>query len=178
MPGTRRAAIAANASGTRTSTERRPRSVTWIRIRRPRPLPDIVPELARGSVGRAGPWRPRASMIGAASSALSLPSLTSRRTVASSSPMSAAPRQAASRLVNVDLAALECTQHLELHGLVGCRWHRHRRLALLEGHDAPRAAHVHVAGHRVEDEPWYAALDDQATTSDLPLDHGVQARPH
>src|SRR3990170_7854349 len=166
MPGTERAAIAAKASGTRKSMTRWPRSLTWMRTRRPLPgVPARAAECVRASGGGGGAaGRPSASMIGAASSGLSLPSLTSRRTVVISSPISVLPGQSAGRLVHVDLTALQGLEDVELGGCVRHSGNRPRRGP--GGGDGRRAdptgaADRDVAGHRVEDECRTARADDQ-----------------
>src|SRR6187402_2619388 len=134
------------------------------------------------SVANAAAWRDRlalesASMIGAASSGVSFPSATSRRIVSSSSGIGVLPGEALRRLIDVDLAALERLEHLELLRLAepAPRWAGRRRRgrrgdrgrwARRHGRNdpaaAPRAADDDVAGHRAEEEARVTIADHEA----------------
>src|SRR3990172_5822840 len=179
MPGTERAAIAAKAGGTGEAMNRGPRSLTWMRTRRPLPgVPARAAECVRASGGGGGAaGRPSASMIGAASSGLSLPSLTSRRTVVISSPISVPPGQSAGRLVHVDLTAPRGGGGGEGGG--GVRHSASRPRRGRGGGDGRRAgpagaADRDVAGHRVEDECRTAGADDQPASLPSALQPGVE----
>src|SRR6187401_2868964 len=120
-----------------------------------------------------------ASMIGAASSGVSVPSATRRRMVSSSSGIRRFSGQARRRLLHVDLAALESLEHFQLLVLAqlparrtwgrrrhGAEWRQRRerreRWERWDDGAAPsRAADDDVAGHRAEQQVRLAAADDE-----------------